>query len=63
MIATLLQTIFDFIESIFQFIFGDFNPYILFSWCPADIQTAVRLLIVILFSLALMKFLRAFLPF
>lgn len=63
MIASILQSIFDYLEELFDLITGDFDPYILFSWCPQDIQNAVELLIIILFCLALARFIKSFLPF
>lgn len=60
MVVSLIQSVLDWLEELFDLITGDFDPYILFSWCPQDIQEAVELLIIILFCLALARFIKSF---
>lgn len=62
-ITSILGWIIDKVQSIFDFIFGDLNFSVLYSWLPSDIQTAFALFIIILFCLAIWRFIRSFLPF
>lgn len=50
-------------EEFFQTIFGNVQFSILWSWLPTDIQTAAVTFIVILFAIAIIRGVRAFLPF
>lgn len=61
-LTNFFQELQQFIVDIFDSIFGLWNYGILFSWLPADIIAAVDFLIIFLFGLALIKFIRSIIP-
>lgn len=50
-------------QEIYNYIFGDVQFSVLWSWMPQDIQTAAASFIAILFAIALIQGIRRFLPF
>lgn len=63
LISTLLEKFIGFLDSFFEYVFGGVQFDILWNWLPADIGNSASVLIVILFGLALISFVRRFLPF
>lgn len=61
-LTSFFQELQQFIVDIFDSIFGLWNYGVLFSWLPADIIAAVDFLIIFLFGLALIKFIRSIIP-
>lgn len=66
-ITTLLTALFNkliqFVQDVFNAIFGNWNYGILFNWLPQDIRSAVTYIILILFALALFKLIKNLNPF
>lgn len=52
----------EFLEWLFNFIFGEWNYHVLFNWLPSDIIAAVNFIIVFLFGLAVLKWIKSLLP-
>lgn len=63
LLTSLFSKLIEFVQWCFNQLFGDWNYGVLFNWLPADIQSAVSWLIMFLFCLAMLKFIRSFLPF
>lgn len=63
LLSALFTKVFAFLQYIWESIFGLWNYQVLFSWLPGDIQSAVVVVIRILFIFALIHFIRAFMPF
>lgn len=61
-LTSFFQELQQFIVDIFDSIFGLWNYGVLFSWLPSDIIAAVDFLIIFLFGLALIKFIRSIIP-
>lgn len=66
-IADLIQAfftkLFQVAQNIFEAIFGDIDFAVLWTWCPADIRIAAAFFVLVLFILAILKFIRSILPF
>lgn len=63
LIVSIIQKFIDLIEQFFEIVFGGVNFAVLWNWLPADIGAAASGLIIILFGMALITFVRRFLPF
>jgi len=62
LITALYNKIIQFVQDIFNAVFGNWNYGVLFSWLPQDIRTAVTFIILFLFGLALFKILKNLIP-
>lgn len=60
---TILNAIKTIATTIWSYIFGDVQFSVLWNWLPSDIQAACAALIVILFILAIIRFMRSIWPF
>lgn len=63
LIETVITKLFQLANTIFQWLFGDIQFNVLWSWLPSDIQAAAAFFILLLFTLAIIKFIRSLLPF
>lgn len=63
LIQALLSWIINLVTSIWNLIFGDVQFSVLWNWLPSDIQVACASLIMLLFILVLIRFIRSILPF
>lgn len=63
LIETVVTKLFQLAQTIFNWLFGDINFSILWSWLPSDIQAAAAFFVLLLFLLAIIKFIRSILPF
>lgn len=63
LIQALLTWIINLVTSIWNLIFGDVQFSVLWNWLPSDIQSACVSLIMVLFILVLIRFIRSILPF
>lgn len=63
LIITVINKFLELLDSFFQYVFGGVQFSVLWSWLPLDIGSAASVLIVFLFGLALISFVRKFLPF
>lgn len=61
--SNLLTKILEWVQDLFEWIFGDIDFTVLWNWLPQDIQAAAEFLILILFCLALLKLIKALIPF
>lgn len=62
-VATILNSLKQLGDTIWNVIFGNVNFGVLWSWLPSDIAAACTGLVLLLFSLAVIKFIRSILPF
>lgn len=66
MIQTLLeqlwQALINFVQDIFQYIFGDWNYQAILGWLPQDIREAIDVFILVLFGMVVIKFIRNLIP-
>lgn len=58
----LYDIIIEFVQWVFNQIFGNWNYQVLFNWLPSDILAAVTFIILFLFGLALFKFIKNIIP-
>lgn len=58
----LWQNLIQFVQDVFQLIFGNWNYSAIMTWLPADIIAAIDLFIVVLFGIVLIKFIRQLIP-
>lgn len=58
----LYDVLLDFVQWVFNQIFGNWNYQVLFNWLPSDILAAVTFIILFLFGLALFKFIKNIIP-
>lgn len=63
LIETVVTKLFQLAQSVFNWLFGDINFSVLWSWLPSDIQAAAGFFVLFLFLLAIIKFIRSILPF
>lgn len=63
LLTSLYNEVISFVQWVFNSIFGGWNYGVLFGWLPSDFLTAASWLILFLFGLALIKFIRTLLPF
>lgn len=63
LIETVVTKLFQVANTIFQWLFGDIQFNVLWSWLPSDIQAAAAFFILLLFTLAIIKFIRSLIPF
>lgn len=63
LIEAFVTKLFQIANQIFNWLFGDINFSVLWSWLPTDIQAAAAFFVLLLFLLAIIKFIRALLPF
>lgn len=63
LLSSLYAKLLDFIESLFDLIFGGWNWQALFSWLPSDILSAASAFILVCFGIALIRIIRTLLPF
>lgn len=63
LIETVVTKLFQLAQTIFNWLFGDINFSILWNWLPSDIQAAAAFFVLLLFLLAIIKFIRSILPF
>lgn len=62
-ISSVLTKIYNFAQSVFQWLFGDINFSVLWDWLPQDIQNAAAFFVVLLFCLMLFRLIKSILPF
>lgn len=62
LLTDLYEILIEFVQWVFNQIFGSWNYQILFGWLPADILSAVTFIILFLFGLALFKFIKNLIP-
>lgn len=62
LIEGLFQKLIDFVQWLFNQVFGAWNFGVLFSWLPSDIIGAVNYLIIFLFGLVVLKWIKDLLP-
>lgn len=62
LIEALYTKLVQWLQDIFNAIFGNWNYGILFGWLPQDIRTAVTYIILFMFCLALFKMLKSIIP-
>lgn len=62
-LSEIIQKFVGLLDSFFDYVFGGVQFSVLWSWLPSDIGVAASTLIVFLFGLALISFIRKFLPF
>lgn len=62
LIEGLFQKLIDFVQWLFNQVFGSWNFGVLFSWLPSDIIAAVNYLIIFLFGLVVLKWIKDLLP-
>lgn len=62
-LSEIFQKFIALLDTFFQYVFGGVRFSVLWSWLPSDIGDAASSLIVVLFGLALISFVRHFLPF
>ena len=63
LIETVVTKLFQVANTIFEWLFGDIQFNVLWSWLPSDIQAAAAFFILLMFTLAMIKFIRSLLPF
>ena len=63
LIDTVITKLFQLANTIFDWLFGDIDFTVLWNWLPADIQAAAAFFVLLLFLLAIIKFVRSILPF
>ena len=63
LIETVVTKLFQVANTIFEWLFGDIQFNVLWSWLPSDIQAAAAFFILLMFTLAIIKFIRSLLPF
>lgn len=63
LIAQVLQKFIDLLDKFFNYVFGGVQFDVLWRWLPSDIGSSATALIAVLFGLALISFVRHFLPF
>lgn len=62
LLTDLYELIIEFVQWVFNQIFGNWNYQVLFNWLPSDILAAVTFIILFLFGLALFKFIKNIIP-
>lgn len=62
LIEGLFQKLIEFVQWLFNQVFGGWNFGVLFSWLPSDIIAAVNYLIIFLFGLVVLKWIKDLLP-
>lgn len=62
LLTELYELIIEFVQWVFNQIFGNWDYQVLFNWLPSDILTAVTFIILFLFGLALFKFIKNIIP-
>ena len=63
LIDTVITKLFALAQRLFNWLFGDINFTVLWNWLPSDIQAAAAFFVMLLFLLAIIKFIRSILPF
>lgn len=63
LIDTVVTKLFALAQRIFNWLFGSIDFTVLWNWLPADIQAAAAFFVLLLFLLAIIKFIRSILPF
>lgn len=63
LIETVVTKLFQLAQTIFNWLFGSIDFTVLWNWLPADIQAAAAFFVMLLFLLAIIKFIRSILPF
>ena len=63
LLSNLISKILEFVQDIFEWVFGDIDFTVLWNWLPADIQAAAEFLILILFGLVILKLIKSLVPF
>lgn len=63
LIDAVLTKLLQVAQRIFNWLFGDINFSVLWSWLPADIQAAAEFFVVLLFLLVIIRFIRSLIPF
>lgn len=63
LIETVVTKLFQIAQNIFNWLFGDIDFTVLWNWLPSDIQAAAAFFVMLLFLLAIIKFIRSILPF
>lgn len=58
----LYQAFIEFVQYVFNAIFGEWNYQVLFSWLPADILAAATTIILVLFGYALIRWIASIIP-
>lgn len=62
LLTDLYELIIEFVQWVFNQIFGNWDYQVLFNWLPSDILAAVTFIILFLFGLALFKFIKNIIP-
>lgn len=62
LLADLYDLLVQFIQWLFNLVFGDWNYQVLFGWLPSDILAAVTFIILFLFGLAVIKWFKNLIP-
>lgn len=63
LIDAVLTKLLQVAQRIFNWLFGDINFSVLWSWLPSDIQAAAEFFVVLLFLLVIIRFIRSLIPF
>ena len=63
LIDAVLTKLLQVAQRIFNWLFGDINFSVLWSWLPSDIQAAAQFFVVLLFLLVIIRFIRSLIPF
>ena len=63
LIETVVTKLFQLAQTIFDWLFGSIDFTVLWNWLPDDIQAAAAFFVMLLFLLAIIKFIRSILPF
>lgn len=63
LIDTVVTKLFQLAQTIFNWLFGSIDFTVLWNWLPSDIQAAAAFFVMLLFLLAIIKFVRSILPF
>lgn len=63
LLTSLYNELISFVQWVFNQIFGSWNYGVLFQWLPSEFLSAASWLILFLFGLALIKFIKNLLPF
>lgn len=63
LIEAIITKLFQIANQIFQWLFGDIDFTVLWSWLPADIQAAAGFFVLLLFLLVIIRFIRSLIPF
>lgn len=63
LIDAVVTKVFQVAQSIFNWLFGDIQFSVLWSWLPSDIQAAAAFFVLLLFTLMIIRLIRSFLPF